>query len=910
LQGREQDIALIDRLIDRIDQGGSTLVIGGEPGIGKSALLEVAKDRASERGICVLSMTGVLAEVHLPFAALEQALRPLMKRAEALVPRQRSALLAAFGMHDDITAPDIFLVALATLALLTESATRKPILLVADDAQWLDQATFEVLAFISRRLGSDPVVLLLAMRDGFDRPFGDASTLRHRLSALDDADAGPLLDAHAPGLSADLRCRFIKEAVGNPLALVELPRRGRATDTRDATWLPLTERLERAFCNRLPDLPDATRMLLFVAAENDGAALHEILRAGEAVLGQPVGVDTLAPAITARLIEVDGNEVRFRHPLVRSAMHQAADLALRQRIHAALAAAIQDQLDRQLWHRAAATIGPDDELAAEHDRMATRALRKGAVAMAIEVLENAARLSSTAKARGERLLRAAELAADLRQPELLERLLRQVDIDEADQLVPLRIGWCREISQPPSVDDPARVPALLAFAAQAHAAGAKDLASNFLWRAAQRCWWSNTSDELRNRVLVAARRLELAETDPRLIAIFAYVEPLRRGHDVRCKLQKLFETGNNDPAIARILGTTANCVGAFDLSVSFLVESSAALRAQGRLTDLARVLFTQGWAEMEVGDWAGAMREAEECLRFAEETNATLWIAGAAVLKARLAGMQGDLDRSEAYAAQAERLLLSFGASFLRVYLQIARGVAAIGAGQHWQAYEYLRRLFAPADPAFNSGIEFFGLADFVEAAVFSGNAEAAHAVIDEVERISAPTPVPWVETMLHYGRALLAAPEDAERFFLQGLGPAAKKWPFLRARLLLAYGGWLRRQRRSADARTPLREARDIFDALGASPWSDRAREELRASGEASRRRTEQVWETLTPQELHVAQLAAEGLSNKEIGARLYLSHRTVGYHLHRIFSKTGITSRSGLGRVLINSQMSDLEG
>ena len=194
----------------------------------------------------------------------------------------------------------------------------------------------------------------------------------------------------------------------------------------------------------------------------------------------------------------------------------------------------------------------------------------------------------------------------------------------------------------------------------------------------------------------------------------------------------------------------------------------------------------------------------------------------------------------------------------------------------------------------------FSGFADFVEAAVFSGNADAARRVVDEIERASAPTPVPWVETMLHYGKALLAAPEDAEQFFLQGLGPAAKKWPFLRGRLLLAYGGWLRRQRRSANARAPLREARDIFDALGASPWSDRAREELRASGETSRRRTEQVWETLTPQELHIAQLAAEGLSNKEIGARLYLSHRTVGYHLHRIFSKTGITSRSGLRPVL----------
>jgi len=241
----------------------------------------------------------------------------------------------------------------------------------------------------------------------------------------------------------------------------------------------------------------------------------------------------------------------------------------------------------------------------------------------------------------------------------------------------------------------------------------------------------------------------------------------------------------------------------------------------------------------------GAMREAEESVRFAEETGGTLWIAAATIVKAKLAGMQGNLEQSEAHAAQAERLVLSIGASFLLAMLQIARGISAIGAGRHWEAYEHLRRLFAPADPA-NASLQFFGLADFVEAGVYSGNTEAARGVIDEMERVSAPQPVPWVETMLFYGKALLADHEDAERFFLQGLGPAAKKWPFLRGRLLLAYGGWLRRQRRSANARAPLREARDIFDALGASPWSDRAREELRASGEASRRRAEPIWETL----------------------------------------------------------------
>jgi DNA-binding CsgD family transcriptional regulator len=900
LQGREEDVALIDHLINRTDRGGWTLVINGEPGIGKSALLAEAKYRAAESEFLVLSVTGVLAEVHLPFAGLEQALRPLLKRIVGLPSRQRSALQAAFGLHDDAEPPDLFLVGLATLTLLTESATRSPILLVVDDMQWLDQPSYDVIAFISRRLSSDPIALLAAIRDGFNRSLGDADTFRHRLPRLDDVNAERLLDIHAPGLPAELRRRFLSESSGNPLALVELPRSEQVTDARGAPWLPLTERLERAFSSRLTELTSVAQTLLFVAAENDGSSLHEILRAGEVVLGRKVGVDALAPAISAKLVQVDGTEVRFRHPLVRSAMHQAADLATRQKIHAALASIIQDQLDRILWHRAAATIGPDDQLAAEHDRMATRAQRRGAVAMAIEVLEIAARLSSTAKTRSDRLLRAAELAADLGQPELLERLLRLADVEETDQLTRARIEWCREISQPPMVNDPAKISSLIGLAAQARGAGAEDLASNLLWRAAQHCWWSNAGTNVRSGILAAASRLELPETDPRLVAITAYAEPLQRGGDVYGKLQVLSAEKGGDPAVARILGSAANVIGAFDFGVNFLTESSAALREQGRLSDLARVLFAQAWAEMEIGDWMGATREAEECVRFAEETGGTLWVAAATIVKAKLSGMRGNLEQSEAYAAQAERQVLSIGANFLLAMLQIARGISAIGAGRHWEAYEHLRRLFAPADPAFNSGLQFFGLADFVEAAAYSGNEQAARDVIDVVERASAPIPVPWVETMLFYGKALLADQEDAEGFFLKGLGPAAKRWPFLRARLLLASGVWLRRHRRSVNARAPLREARDIFDALGASPWSHRAREELRASGESSRRRLAPIRETLTPQELHIAQLASEGLSNKKIGARLYLSHRTVGYHLHRIFSKTGITSRSGLGRIL----------
>lgn len=900
LQGREAEIALIDQLLDQLDQGGSTLIISGAPGIGKSALLDEAKSRARERGIIVLSMTGVLAEAHLAFSGLERALRPLMNQVKSLVPRQRSALLSAFGMNDEAdVSPEIWLVALATLTLLTGDARHKSILLVADDAQWLDEATREVLSFVSRRLSSDSIILLLAVREGFDLPFGDADTPRHVIPALGDADAARLLDVQAPALSKNLRSRFLREAAGNPLALVELPRGLQTEDDREAAWLPLTARLERTFTSRLSDLPNITRMLLFIAAENDGTSLYEIMRAGEVLLAETIGVDAFAPAISVKLIELDAMEARFRHPLVRSAIHQAADPIVRQRVHAALAEIIEDQ-DRRLWHRAAATIGPDDTLAAEHDLMATRARRRGAMGLAIEILQIAAKLSSTATARKERLLQAAELATDLGRPELLEHLLQRAEVDASDGLSAARFGWCREMSQPPMANDAGKISALVDLADKARAAGARDLAGNLLWRAAQRCWWSNASSGVRANLLTAASQLDLPELDPRLIAISAYAEPLRRGGELHSKLKELSRKRGGNPHLARILGSTANVIGAFDLGVSFLTEASAELRKQARIGNLSRALFAQAWAEMETGDWVGAMREAEESARFAEETGTALWNAAATIIKAKIAGMQGDLKRSEALATQAERVILSIGASFLLAMLQLARGITAIGAGRHGEAFEHLRRLFAPADPAFNSGLQFFALADFVEAAVYSDHSQSARSVIEEIERLSAPTPVPWVATMLCYGKALVATNEDAERFFLLGLGPTAKNWPFLRGRLLLGYGVWLRRQRRSANARAPLREARDIFDALDASPWSNRAREELRAAGEASLQRVEQIWESLTPQELNIAQLAAQGLSNKVIAARLYLSHRTVGYHLQRVFSKTGIVSRSGLGSIL----------
>lgn len=900
LRGREQCLALIDRLLGEIQESGSALLLSGEPGIGKSALLEVASRQAEERQVSVITMAGILAEVHLPFAALELALRPLMKQVGRIPPRQQAALLAAFGVRDDTAPPDLFLVGLATLSLLTESAARKPILVLADDVHWLDRETCDVLAFVARRLRSDPVVLMAAMRDGFDRPFQGTDIHRVHLARLDNDDAATVLDAHAPGLPVELRGRLLEEAAGNPLALVELPRGAKGPSADAMPWLPLTERLERAFSGRLGELPEATRQLLLIAAENDGTSMHELLRAAAIILGGEVGLDLLAPAIAAGLVEIDGPDLRFRHPLVRSAVHQAADPVARHRVHATLAAVIGDQLDRRLWHRAAAAIGPDEELAAEHDRMAARALRRGAVAMAIEILEVAARLSGTPQSRSDRLLRAAEAAVDLGQAETMERLLQGADVPDADGHMRARVAWIREIGQPLAVNEPARVGELTRLAASAQAHGDTNLAVRLLWRAAQRCWWGNASDTAGADILAAAGELGLSADDPRRIGIAAYADLAPYGREVYDRLAAHAAATIEDPTVAWILGNTGNVVGAFDFSIRWLTAASATFREQGRLGNLARVLYGCACAQIETGDWTGALKNTAESVQFGAETGQTVWVAASTIVQAMVEGRRGQFDIAESHASQAERLLLSPGSNFWRATAQYARGMIALSAERPLEAYRQLLRIWTPGDPAFCAGVQFCCLADYVEAAVSCAQEGAAAATLEAFERRSGPIAVPWLRMSLSYCKALLAPTEQAERFFQDALGADTQRWPFRHGRCLLAYGEWLRRQRRIMDARVPLRTARDIFDALGATPWGDRARRELRAAGEASRPRAGRALDTLTPQELQIAELAAGGLSNKEIGARLYLSHRTVGYHLHRLFPKLGITTRSGLHSAL----------
>ncbi|HEU4425520.1 MAG TPA: LuxR C-terminal-related transcriptional regulator, partial [Pilimelia sp.] len=721
------------------------------------------------------------------------------------------------------------------------------------------------------------------------------------LGRLDEAAAAALLDSHAPGLQPGVRERVLAEAAGNPLALVELPVAVRyiADGVVSTGWLPLTTRLEQAFAARVSGLPTATRLLLLVAALNEGDVLSQTLAAAAVVGGAGLGADDFLPAVEARLVEVDEARVSFRHPLMRSAVVQRSSIGQRQLVHAAFAEILTDDVDRRVWHRAAAVTGPDEALAAELDAAAGRARRRGGVGAAVAALERAAEVSEDPARRGERLLRAAELGFELGRPEVVAGLLRRSAAMELSPRQRSRMVWIRERFDDGIGDVVAGARALTELAEQATADGDTDLALKLLWGAALRCFWTEPGPAVRDEVVAVAERLPVDARDGRLLAILAFAAPVERGAVVIDNLRWLATHPSGHGRAAR-RADAALLVGAFDLAVGFCATAIAELRSEGRLGLLARCLAAQAWSAAHLGDLGVAIPAAEEAVRLSRETMQPIMQATARVTQAMLAALRGEPDRGEALAAGAERVALAVAARPVLATVCHARGLAALGEGRHAEAYEQLCRMYDPADPAHHLALRCYAVGDLAEAAVRGGHREAVVGVVAEMEAVARVTPSPALHAGLRYARALLAAETEAEALFEAALRADLARWPFARARVQLAYGGWLRRQRRAAESRGHLRAARETFDALGTIPWSERARHELRASGETSRRRTPDARDQLTPQELQIAQMAAEGLTNREIGEKLYLSHRTVSSHLHRIFPKLGVTTRSALRAAL----------
>jgi DNA-binding CsgD family transcriptional regulator len=894
LVGREPELRTIHELVDGVGERGGALVVRGEPGIGKSALLAEASRYAIGEGLSVLSATAVQSEARLPFAGLHQLLRPVLGGADELPPPQRAALRSAFGIEDG-TRSDAFLIALGALELLSDRAASSPLLVVVEDAHWLDDPTHDVVSFIARRIESEPIILLIATRE--DGPPSEAGLEDIQLAGLADREGGALLDATAPELAPDVRRRLLEEARGNPLALVELPGALAYEQLHGQELLPdslpLTDRLERAFATRAADLPAETRRVLVFAAADDGGLVEEVLGAAGSTL------ETLEPAVAAGLVEVDHERLRFHHPLVRSAIYQAAGAGERQAAHATLARAVADDLDRSVWHRAAAAAGPDDQLAADLLRAAFRARSRGAPAAAIVALERAAELTADEQERGGLFIEAAEAEWELGRIERSMELLAKAKPLDLRSYERLRLAFLVEVFDEANWTGASRAGVFAELAKELMDAGRPRDALSALEIVSLRSFWGNPDQETRDLIVDAANLIPVREDDPELLGVLAHADTVGQGARVLRALtsRKPVET---DPGNLLALAAAANAVWSFDVSMPFAEQAVDGLRAQSRLGLLAQALTIQAWAAVHLANAPVALSAADEAMSLASETRQLRWKLAAQMAKATILAERGQLDEAEKVSAEVEAALLQMGANPLLAFVQFTRGRGAVAHQLYSEGRDHLQRMFDPADTAYHPLMGAMGLADLVEACVHVGDHEGAESYMSRLQSLAAQVPGTLLLAELAYARAIVV---DDEETYQDGLSRGLAGLPCYRGRLLLAYGSWLRRQRRVAESRAPLRAARELFDGLGFAAVAEKARQELRASGETSRKRTPDAWDQLSPQELQIARMAAEGLTNREIGQKLYLSHRTVGSHLYRMFPKLGVSSRGQLAVALQSS-------
>jgi DNA-binding CsgD family transcriptional regulator len=904
LFGREAEVAMLDQFIARIPEQGGALVLRGDPGMGKTTLLAVASSAARSKGVSVLRTDGAQSEIGLAFAGLHQLVRPVLTWLDRLPGPQRDALSAAFGALD-VPAPDPFLIALGALNLLACAAERVPLLLVIDGAQWLDPPTASALAFIARRVDAEPIAVLFALRNGVVCTLDSAGLPELRLSGLDEEAAGELVDASAADLTPGLRRRVLEVAAGNPLALLELPNALRLDDARidgiSSGTLSLTSRLERAFAERVSGLPAQTRDLLLLAAADERGSAAELLAAASVLRGGEVLLDAWAPAEEAGLASIVDGSIIFRHPLVRSAIYQSAGAGRRRQVHAALAAVLTGEPDRRLWHVAASTVGPDETVAHEVELLSVRLARRGAIGVAVAAARRAAALSADSSRRCSRVVRAAELAFEAGESDLLRRL-----VSEAEQLNPdgeqrARLMWLHSIFADCFPGDQGQTQSLVDAAEVAADAGNSDLALHLLFGAAVRCWRSDLGEQVRDCMAAAVEGLRVPETHPRRVAILAMTGPVRWGSVVSERLamiEALIDELSADEAY--LAGMAARAIGDHDVATRFLGSATTQLRAQGRLGVLAQVLVMRGWVAIAQGSWASAQMLVDESGRLAEEVGQSWWRTGSLIARATLRGLRGEAETAERLVAEAEKTAISQGLNDLVCMIAFARGVTWLGAGRPAGALEHVTRVFDRSDPAFHEAARFMSITYLADAAAQSGQRHVAVPILDELETLAQRTPSPALHGSLVYARAVLAPDDGAERLYDVALRSDVRHQPFDHARLQLAYGAWLRRHRRVSESRAPLRAAQQVFDALGCAPWAERARQELRASGEHSQGRVPSARDQLSSQELQIAQMAATGMTNREIGQQLYLSPRTVGSHLYRLFPKLGVTSRNQLAGAL----------
>jgi DNA-binding CsgD family transcriptional regulator len=903
LLGRSAECTRLEQLVAAAREGRSqVLVLRGEPGVGKTALLEYLRDFASD---CrVVRAAGIEAEMELPYAGLHALCVPVLDHLEHLPGPQRAAIATAFALSAG-DPPDRFLVALGVLSLLAEVAEEEPLICLVDDAQWLDRVSAKTLAFVARRLFAERLALVLVVRDGSDDEFTGLQSLAVR--GLSGVHARELLDAVLTWpLDKQVRERLVIETRGNPLALLELSRSLTPSELAGGFGLPetapLTGRIMEGYVSRARSLPsDSQRLVLVAAAEPTGDVI--VLRRALELLG--VDREAGAEAEAAGLLEL-GVQVRFRHPLIRSAVYRSTSRQERAEVHRALAGATDPEADpdRRVWHRAAAATGPDEDVALELERSASRAQARGGLAAAAAFLQRAVALTNEPSQRADRALTAAVAslhAGDFENALMLLAVARAETLDEPQQaraeLLRGQVAFASGMGRD--------APSLLLEGAKRLEPIDVELArETYLdaWGAALFAGALASSGGLLevSRAARAAPR-PAGEPRPSDLLLDGLATLITEGRDAAAPTLRQATRAFASEAMAAEHSFRWGWLATLPAEVlwddgswhAINVRQVQRAREVGALARLPLALTALAILASWWGDFPSAAAAIDEADAVAEATQTRIAPLGALML----ASCRG---RAEA-ASLIDSTVEALTAAGQGGAVQYAQWVAAIlynGLGRYGEA---LAAAEQACDDEFELFLSAWALPELIESSVKSGKAQLTGDALERLAHSTTAAGTDWALGVEARSRALLTAGDGAEASYreaIERLGRTRFRSELARAHLL--YGEWLRGENRRSDARAELQTAYDMLTGIGMEAFAERARLELLAAGATARRETVEQREQLTAQETQIAQLAREGLSNPEIGAQLFLSHRTVEWHLHKVFAKLGVKSRRDLRRAL----------
>ena len=903
LRGRRRERVALGDLLEGVRAGRSAaLVVYGEPGVGKTALLNYAVSAAPD--LTVLRAAGVESEMELAFAALHRMCRPVLDHLGQVPGPQRDALRTAFGMQAG-PPPDRFLISLAVLTLLAEAASGRPLVCVLDDVQWLDRSSVQALAFAARRLVAESVLVLFAAREQEADLRGLPELV---VSGLRDADAREVLrSAVRWPLDERVAEQIVAEAQGNPLALLELPRTLSPAQLGGGFGLPaavpLPGTVEDSFRKRIDGLPGDTRQLLVLAAAEPTGDPTLVWHAAR-LLGIPD--ESVTPAVEADLVEI-GARVRFRHPLVRSALYRSASPSERQAVHRALAEVtdIRADPDRRAWHRAQAAADMDDDVAADLERSAGLAQARGGLAAAASFLERAVALTQDPARRAERALAAARSKYQAGLPDAALDLLARVEAGPSDELLRAQTSLLRGQMAFASDHSGSAPELLLSAARRLEPLDVRLARETYLDALAAAMFTGRLAGAVGlPEVARAARSAPPAPRPPRApdLLLDGLATLIADGYEAGTPAVRRAVAAFRDGELTSgdvIRWLFVACHAAHDLWddegwYALSARGVQITRDVGALSALPIALSQLLAAHLHAGEFEAAAALVEETTAITAATGNDLPPYSALAL----AGWRG-------HAAEATRMiqvmmdsLTGRGEGMGLSLVEYTSAVLNNGLGRYADALAAADR--ASAYPQ-ELGFANWGLVELVEAAVRDGERARAADAVERLARTTGPSGTPWARGIEARSRALVSDDLTAEPLYREAVGQLARcrgAMPLARAHLV--YGEWLRRANRRAEARTELRSAHDMFAGMGAEAFAERARRELGAAGESILRQTEDSRGELTAQEVSIARLARDGRTNAEIGAQLFLSARTVEWHMRKVFAKLGIASRRELPAVL----------